>query len=390
MTPHRFRRPIVLGALSGVAVAVVIAAFLPSPGRTDAPYGVVLSECDGALRRLVIQYEPGAKAISLPVFREFLPQLPADVTVHVVCPDDAAWRELADAVGPTDCTLTPRIVGHAMTTWSRDRWVCLRDTAGWAVLLHGAAEAGAELWPAREGDQRIAADLAASLPRVLEHRTGLLFDGGDVMADSRNALIVGRVLARNVGKTVESPEDFRLRMGRLLGRPVTILDAPDHHAAMFMMSAGDNVMLVGDVRLARAMLTGHARLAREMPVEQLLPGGVDDSDTMQQSLDGLAEQCRQLGYEVVRMPLLPSRDGRVFVTYLNAILDARDGRRIVYMPVYRHADPLNAAATAVWQSLGYEVRPIDCTSAYRHFGCLHCLVNVLERSITVGRFSPPG
>ena len=28
---------------------------------------------------------------------------------------------------------------------------------------------------------------------------------------------------------------------------------------------------------------------------------------------------------------------------------------------------------------GYEIRSVDCTSAYRHFGCLHCLVNVLDR-----------
>ena len=42
--------------------------------------------------------------------------------------------------------------------------------------------------------------------------------------------------------------------------------------------------------------------------------------------------------------------------------------------------PLNATARKVWESLGYEICPVDCTSAYRHFGCLHCLVNVLHRS----------
>ena len=370
MIPHRFRWTILLGVCSGVVLGVVAAAFLPGPARQDAPYGAVLSECDGALRQLVIQYEGGARDISLPVFAQFLPQLPADVTVHVVCPDDDAWRELSDAVGPTACTLKPLPVGHAMTTWSRDRWVCLRDTAGRSVLLHAATEAGATLWPEREGDQHIAIDLATSLPRVLAQRTDLLFDGGDVMADSRNALIAGRVMPRNVAVTVKSPEEFRLRMQRLLGRPVTILDAPDHHAAMYMMSVGNGVMLVGDVQLAR-----------QSPVDEqaLLGNEVDDSDEMRQALDRLAEQCRQLGYTVVRMPLLPGRDGRVFVTYLNAILDDRDGRRVVYMPVYRHADPLNTAATTVWESLGYEVRPVDCTTAYRHFGCLHCLVNVLER-----------
>ena len=49
------------------------------------------------------------------------------------------------------------------------------------------------------------------------------------------------------------------------------------------------------------------------------------------------------------------------------------------MPVYRNADLLNAAATKVWSDAGFEVRPIDCTDTYVHFGCLHCLVNVLRR-----------
>ena len=62
------------------------------------------------------------------------------------------------------------------------------------------------------------------------------------------------------------------------------------------------------------------------------------------------------------------------------MLDQRDGRRIVYLPIYQGAEPLNAAAAEVWREAGYEVRPIDCTSAYRLGGSLRCLVNVLSRS----------
>jgi hypothetical protein len=50
------------------------------------------------------------------------------------------------------------------------------------------------------------------------------------------------------------------------------------------------------------------------------------------------------------------------------------------MPTYRGADALNAAASRVWQDLGFEVRAVDCTDVYVHFGALHCLVNVLRRS----------
>jgi len=61
------------------------------------------------------------------------------------------------------------------------------------------------------------------------------------------------------------------------------------------------------------------------------------------------------------------------------LIEHHDRQRIVYLPFYQGVERLNAAARAVWENLGFEVRPIDCTSVYRHFGCLHCLVNVLKR-----------
>ena len=76
---------------------------------------------------------------------------------------------------------------------------------------------------------------------------------------------------------------------------------------------------------------------------------------------------------------MPGLDGRTYLTYLNVILDERDGGRIVYMPIYGHAAAINAAAAEVWRQLGYLVRPVDCSTAYRHFGSLRCLVNVLSR-----------
>ncbi len=83
---------------------------------------------------------------------------------------------------------------------------------------------------------------------------------------------------------------------------------------------------------------------------------------------------------MTRLPVGPARDGRTFLTYANVLIDQQGQRRIVYLPFYRGVEPLNAAARAVWEGLGFEVRPVDCTSAFRHFGSLHCLVNVLRRS----------
>ena len=76
---------------------------------------------------------------------------------------------------------------------------------------------------------------------------------------------------------------------------------------------------------------------------------------------------------------MPGRDSRTYLTYVNVIIDQQGTRRIVYMPIYRGAEGLNAAAMAVWKKLGFEVRPVDCTSVFRNFGSLHCLVNVLRK-----------
>ena len=111
-----------------------------------------------------------------------------------------------------------------------------------------------------------------------------------------------------------------------------------------------------------------------------LPGGPDFTAATQHLFDAVAEQCAATGYRVVRIPVVPARDGRTYLTYVNVLLDRAGDRRIVYLPYYRGAEALNAAAQAVWEKLGFEVRLVDCTATYRHFGCLHCLVNVLKRS----------
>ena len=74
----------------------------------------------------------------------------------------------------------------------------------------------------------------------------------------------------------------------------------------------------------------------------------EDNTAFSLVFDAVARQCAAAGYRVFRIPVVPGVDGRTFVTYVNAILDERDGRRIVYMPVFRCAEVLNAAAAAVW------------------------------------------
>jgi hypothetical protein len=163
---------------------------------------------------------------------------------------------------------------------------------------------------------------------------------------------------------------------------VILLDeAPDHHAGMFMASVGGNTMLVGDPGLARELMRVQLEQYHGGATNEFmgLPGGPDFRPDTQRLFDAVARQCSAAGYRVVRIPVVPAGDGRTYLTYANVLMDQQGGARLVYLPFYRGVESLNAAARAVWESLGYEVRLVDCTSAYRHFGCLHCLVNVLKR-----------
>ncbi len=379
---------LVVGVLLGLAVsAVVLSALESTGGRSPAPAlpGPVLSDCDGPIRELVIHYVRAAAPIVGPTYRDFLRQLPADVEVHVVCPDRAAFDDLLQRVGPTACTVSPVVVDHALTPWSRDRWLALApgEASGRTTLLCPRAEMGAEIWRARAGDQAVGDDLAAALsPSVACVRSELFFDGGDFVADGQTVFVTPAVLLRNLQQTLGTRAELIERLRAVLGREVVLLDtAPDHHAGMFMMAVGDRTVLVGDPRAAKRLLdeAGAAGSAGNDSSNLCPPSGPDFSAETIARFDAVAQQCAAAGYRVQRMPTVPGRDGRTYVTYLNVVLDQRAGRRIVYMPVYSGADCLNREAEQVWRGLGYEVRPVDCDGCYPHFGSLRCVVNVLRR-----------
>ncbi len=359
---------VALGLVLGVAVLA-----LGGSGERRAESGPILSECDGRLRELVIHYEPSAKAAALPVYREFLPALEAGVTVQVVCPGRAAYRELVEAVGLTRCALRPMLVRHAVTAWSRDRWIPLAPARAGApaAVLSPRGEVAEEIWSARAGDERVGLDLAAaSGGKVRARRSGLYFDGGDLLADAWNVFVTPRILERNVQHTAATSELLVRQLENELGKRVVLLrEAPDHHAGMFMCSAGNRTMLVGDPELGRPLIAPAAAPGIEP----------DFSPQTQRLFDAVAEQCRAEGYRVIRIPTVVSTDGRTYLTYLNALIDDGPGGRLVYLPRYEGCAALNRAAREVWAGLGYRVRPVDCTTVYRHFGCLHCLVNVLRR-----------
>lgn len=363
---------------TGVAIGLVLAMTLlrfvaPPTHPRESVSGDPTPDAGGALKMLVIHYVRDADFASS-VQASFLPQLPADVTVAVVTPDVESFEQLKSRVGPTACRLQPIVVGHPITPWSRDRWLSLKGTSG-HTLLAPRGEAAEDSWPERKGDRRSASDVASGLPGFVARRSDLYFDGGDFVCDDQTVFVTPAVLIRNLHRTVESKEHLQRSLESLMpGRRIVLLDAaPPHHAGMFMMPAGARTVVVGDPSLAKPLLSDD--LARN-----LLPNGADFSPETQALFDAVARQVEAAGYRVVRVPTAAAPDGRTYLTYLNAILDERDGQRIVYLPQYDGVEALNSAARKVWSDLDYDVRVVDCTPAYRLGGCLRCLVNVASRN----------
>ena len=358
--------------MTGICLGLLAAAFvLAMTGRTElsATQGPMISECDGRIRSVAIQYIHNS-TFAVPVYQQFLAALPRDVKVYAICPDQLSFDELKSAVGEASSRLTPILTGHEMTAWSRDRWVSLERELNDSseTLMSGAAENGADIWPQRRGDERIARDLARAIG-CGSARSGLYFDGGDLLADSHSVFVAPGAIVRNIQRTCRDQSELKEILRRQLGcEPILLAKAPDHHVGMFMMAAGNDRVVVGDPRLAEPLYN-----------TMDLPGGADFSSETQSRFDSVAASAAAAGYRVTRIPCVPAHDGKTFITYVNGIIDQRDEARTIYMPVYEGEDRLNSAGAAVWEGLGYRVVSIDVTSAFRLFGTLHCLVNVIEK-----------
>jgi hypothetical protein len=169
---------------------------------------------------------------------------------------------------------------------------------------------------------------------------------------------------------VADQRELSLALGALLKKRVIVLvSAPDHHLGMFMACLSGKRILVADTRSGRAY-----------PLSPALSVKPDLSEQTQAALDAVAAQCVAAGFRVTRIPTIIDKDGRTYLTYVNSLVEDDSSGATAFVPEYDGMEELNAAARKVWESLGYSVRKVNCTSVYRHFGSLHCLVNVMRRS----------
>jgi hypothetical protein len=69
---------------------------------------------------------------------------------------------------------------------------------------------------------------------------------------------------------------------------------------------------------------------------------------------------------------------KTYMAYTNGVYETRGGARVAWMPTFDLPE-LDARARAVYESLGWTVKPVRARGLYPFHGTIGCLVNVLAR-----------
>jgi hypothetical protein len=378
-----------VGALFGIALAagIVIALgtrWTPGPAAVGVS-GKLLPEASGPLHEVLMHFVPGLEAIVEIPYTDFLRAVGPDTKVDLVVPKgsdrgalDALLRRI-DASGALAGRVTTIPTDGPITTWSKDRALVARSATG--LTLVAPAEPSRS-WAQRHNDwQTVRSVSESSRGRLAATYLPLDFDAGDVVVDDARIIVDGNLLEKNQHRGVTTVGELRRRLSSLLRVPVLVLgenpgDTPRHHLAMYMTTLTDGVALVGDVGAARAIV-GEPFEPGDASGDTGEPLRADFSDVMRDRFDRAARELAAAGYRVERIPNVPF-DDKTYISYTNGVFETRADRRIAYMPVYG-IDGLDAAARAVYERLGWEVRPIRVRTVYPFHGTIGCLVNVLDR-----------
>ena len=81
---------------------------------------------------------------------------------------------------------------------------------------------------------------------------------------------------------------------------------------------------------------------------------------------------------MVRIPEVPFLD-KTYMAYTNGVYETRARRAHVAWVPFFGIPELDARARAVYESLGWQVRPVRSRALYAYHGTIGCLVNVLAR-----------
>jgi hypothetical protein len=273
------------------------------------------------------------------------------------------------------------------------------------------------------------ADVISQAAGCQVKRSGLFFEGGNIVSDTEHVLIGANTIRRNAIELEMPEQEVVLRFEEEFGRRVLVIGPvpqPIAHIDMMLTPLGDGRLALADTaagaQIAERALDsdsesvaafeswteehffGHPRIRQISGRDGALTAPhlrgrtremIARSRAMAPVLDEVARSLDTHGYRVVRIPMLmggpetdasPSDEGEYSVhasypmlTYNNVLLeaDAQGGR--VYVPRYGWA-ALDEAAHRAWAALGFAPRPIDgLTISAMYGGALRCAVKVLRQ-----------
>jgi len=360
---------VALGVATGLALAVLAStaeAWWPEPRIS------LVSDVHGSLETVVVHHDREFLDSSFDTLLDLASSLDPDTEMVIVVEQTAEADELIAALAAAGLSPGPRFrtvaTGYPITPWAKDRFGTLRRGRH---PVRAVPPARTRVTGARGNDDRVPDLLCGHLEGLKCEPLPFFFEGGDLLADEVYVYVNANLLARSPGPRAETV----VAIERVSGREAILLgddsgDVPDHHVGMFVTPLGDGVVAVGDPGLGEELLRDHG------PVETGFT--IDRDPAARQRFHRVADDLAAAGLTVVRVPLLLTDQPRVYVSYNNALLEQREGRRTVYMPVYG-LQPLDEAAAAIFEEQGWEVRPIRVGSLYQHTGSLRCIVGVAER-----------
>ncbi|MBX3234308.1 MAG: hypothetical protein KIT84_21580 [Labilithrix sp.] len=378
---------LVLGALVGHAHFAAANVEAPKP-----VVSAIVSDDASALREVLVHYVPEEEDRVRETYRDFLGTLPPSTRVVAVHSKGARPRldAFLASIRPDLAARTRAIeVPVRLGIWSKDRALVLADEGATTTtfLVPPRPRAGES---GRPFDWDIVPAVAAAAPdRFAVRELPIAFDAGDFAIAGKRILYDANLYHRNRGRGYPTPVAFRETMKRLVGRDVVMLgtedgDVPRHHMSMYMAPLDGDVVLVGDPAAGRAIVgAGFMPGEKSLETHELLRA--DDSAATQARFDRAASDLGRAGFKVVRIPTV-AYDDRTYFAYTNGVYETRDGKKTAWVPQFASeagddtltAD-LDAAARAVYASLGWEVRPVAVRKLYPSHGTIGCVVNVLAR-----------
>jgi hypothetical protein len=391
------------GVALGLAVALGALRFASYAKPPPVPMGRglaggIVREDSGALDEVLVHYVPRLEPLVADAYADFLGTLdPATRIVAIVpkpdggagpSPRDRLHAMLTRIDGSGALAQRTRIVDvdGPISVWSKDRALVMapNGSGGGSASRTGLLIPGPPdpRWKERANDWRTLAQVAAAIPeRFYVHQLPLDFDAGDFDVAGGRVLVDDNLVTKNRNRGVADVTELRRLLEGALGRAVSVLgvadgDVPRHHMSMYMAALDGGVALVGDPASAMAVV-GRDYAPGEVDPDTGDPLRADFSDAMVSRFERAASDLAAAGWRVVRIPEVPFLD-KTYMAYTNGVYETRGGAKVAWMPTF-DVPELDARARAVYESLGWTVRPVRGRRLFPLHGTIGCLVNVLGR-----------